>query len=153
MMVWGIIELGLYNIKFKKMTNKKTLLAATSIQRSLLPRGFTLIELLIVVAIVALLASIILISLTSARNKSRIGAFKSQAKAVQSKAMSDCIAGSLTVNGLGGNQPGYNISDTSVQSCGVNGNMSFTLNIDAIGLIDPCRATAKETGIILFNGC
>jgi prepilin-type N-terminal cleavage/methylation domain-containing protein len=116
-------------------------------------KGFTLIELLIVIAVIALLSTIILVSLTSARNKSKIAGFKSQARSVDAKAMSDCIAGGLTVAGLGNNQTGYNISSIAPQSCGAGGNMSFTVIIDAIGLLNPCQATAKETGIVLFNGC
>ena len=55
-------------------------------------RGFTLIELLIVIAIIGILASIVLVSLSSARKRARMDEFKSKVKSMQIAMVSGCEA-------------------------------------------------------------
>ncbi len=121
-------------------------------------RGFTLIELLIVIAIIGILASIVLVSLSSGREKAKIAAFKSTVHSLQTKAVEVCEDGALDftdVTGSFGDIPDNidvaNIAQTA-DNCATD-DKTFNYDVPSAVLTTPCTATIQETGVTAFVGC
>jgi prepilin-type N-terminal cleavage/methylation domain-containing protein len=128
----------------KKKTAKKTKKTKKTKKR----KGFTLIELLIVIAIIGILASIVLVSLNSARAKANDAKFKSYVASWQPQMVIDCQNGGTGV-AIGASQTldtGIANATLTGYNCDTDPGITFTATIT--GKSSTCNnGVVKQTGV------